>query len=126
MSLALPPEVERFLVDHVDSVAELEALAYLHANPDVDVAPDAVARALGVDPAWARAELERLASRGVVARGETPGTCRFASSPPASRRSIDAVMAAYRERRVSVIELIITKPSRHVLSFADAFRLRKD
>jgi hypothetical protein len=118
--------VERFLVDHVDSVAELETLVHLQANPDAEVGAEGVARALGVDAGWAADELERLAARGIVARGTQPGAFRFAPRTDELGRTIDEVLAAYRERRVTVISIITTKPSKHVLGFADAFRLRKD
>lgn len=126
MSVALPPDVERFLLDHVDSVAELECLVYLHDNPGAAIGRDAVARALGVDPGWAAAELERLAARGVVTMDAERRTFRYAPRTDELGRAIADVLAAYRERRVTVIRLITTKPSKHVLGFADAFRLRKD
>jgi hypothetical protein len=36
------------------------------------------------------------------------------------------VLRAFRERRVTVIDLVASKPSRHIRGFANAFRLRKD
>jgi hypothetical protein len=64
--------------------------------------------------------------QGLLEPGATSGTCRFAPPSPNLRRTIDEVLRAYRERRVTVIGLITTKPSKHVLGFAGAFRLRKD
>jgi hypothetical protein len=59
-----------------------------------------------------------------VAEGPPP-TYRYAP-PPELHRSIAGLVETYRERRVSVINLVYSRPSDAIRSFADAFRLRKD
>lgn len=45
---------------------------------------------------------------------------------PALAKGVDAVADAYGSYRVAIINLIFSKPSEGVQSFADAFRVRRD
>jgi hypothetical protein len=120
-------EVERFIFDHVDSVAQLEILLFLRASAAEDVTPEVVGRELRIDSAWAAAELAQLATRGFVAQSENAIMhYRFAPRTPALARGVALLVEAYNQRRVSVVSLIFSKPSRNIRTFADAFRLRKD
>ena len=124
----LPPDVQRFLVEHVDSIAQLEILHLLHASPGSQHTAAGIARALGFDPAWASSELENLTNRGFLAlspNGAAP-TFRFAPRTSELGETLEQVLRAFKERRVTVIDLVASKPSRHIRGFADAFRLRKD
>ncbi len=128
MSTTLPRDVERFLVEYIDSIAQLEILVLLHRAPDIEFPATAVARELGVDAAWALRELGGLAGRGLLAeRGNGAGSVfRFHPADPQLGALIDRVVQTFRERRLAVVDLVVTKPSRHILGFADAFRIRKD
>lgn len=128
MTDALDSRVERLLIDHVDSIAQLELLLLLHGRPAEGLTAAAVARELGMAPAWTATELANLASRGFLrtAGSDTAPTFRFAPEQGELAEAVDAVARAYRERRLTVVERIANKPSRHILGFADAFRLRKD
>jgi hypothetical protein len=128
VSEGLERDVERFLVEHIDSIAQLEILGLLYAEPETARTAGTVARIIGVDPAWAATELGRLVGRGFVApasNGRDP-TYRFAPSDPALAGTIERVLDAFRERRVTVVDLVASKPSPHIRGFADAFRWRKD
>jgi hypothetical protein len=119
-------EVERFIVDHVDSVAQLEILLFVRAH-GADVTPEVVGRELRIDPAWAATELAQLATRGFMARSENSTMhYRFAPQTPALERGVALLFEAYNQRRVTVVNLIFSKPSTNIRTFADAFRLRKD
>jgi hypothetical protein len=123
----LAADVERFLLDHVDSVAQLDALVLLHGRAPAELRVEAVARELGVDTAWAIRELTALADAGALGRRDhSPPAFRYAPASDALRATVDGVVRAYRERPVTVVEILMTKPSRHIRSFADAFRLRKE
>lgn len=50
---------------------------------------------------------------------------RFAPATEHLVRQTAAVAAAYRERRIKVIEFIFSKPNEDLLSFVRAFDLRK-
>ena len=128
MSGGLSRDVERFLVEHIDSIAQLEILGLLCGEPETARTAATIARVIGVDPAWAATELGRLVGRGFVAPATNGGdpAYRFSADDPALRETIERVLQAFRERRVTVVDLVATKPSPHVRGFADAFRWRKD
>ena len=60
----------------------------------------------------------------VVTPGEPP-KYRFNAASPDSAR-VSELEKIYKERRVSVISFIYSKPSDPLRAFSDAFRLRKD
>ena len=119
-------EVKRFITDHIGSIAQLEILLLVRARRDAALSAEAVARELRIDAEWAANELRSLAERGFLA--EQPGSPPAYSFAPESKdleRTIDAVDATYRERRVAVADLIFNKPIEHARAFADAFRFRR-
>jgi MarR family protein len=123
----LPPEVERFLDEHISSVGQLEVLLLLRARPGGELAPAEVARALGIDDGFATAELRELAAHGLLEeRGGTPPRFRYAPATSALGDAVTAVDQAYATRRLSVVNRIVAKPSPTIRAFADAFRLRKE
>ena len=123
----LPANVERFLADHVASVAQLEILMLLRARRAEELRPADVGRELRMDAAWAAAELEALAARGfLAARTSSEASYRFAPRSDGLEADLAAVIEAYGQRRVSVINAIYAKPTSNLRGFADAFRLRKD
>jgi hypothetical protein len=124
----LSSDVERFLIEHIDSIAQLEILGLLYAEPETARTAATVARIIGVDPAWAATELGRLVGRGFVAPATNGGdpAYRFSPSDPAVGETVERVLQAFRRRRVTVVDLVASKPSPHIRGFADAFRWRKD
>jgi hypothetical protein len=127
MAEELSSEVARFLDEHVASVGQLEVLLLLRERAGVSVTAADVAREVGIDPEFAGADLRELAAHGLLA--ECPGSSvgfRFAPASPALGAAVAAVAAAYAQRRVSIINRIVNKPSPTIRAFADAFRLRKE
>ncbi len=118
--------VRRFIVDHVDSVEQLEILLLLHQHPGRTWDAEAVARELRISALSAGDRLEDQARAGLLARVEgSPGRFRYAPGTPALDEAVSGLATAYAERRVTVINLIFSKPVDKIRTFADAFRLRK-
>jgi hypothetical protein len=57
---------------------------------------------------------------------EKEGRYRISREPSNLVPIASELQKAYRERPVTIIEMIYKKPPRQIQSFADAFRLRKD
>lgn len=55
----------------------------------------------------------------------THGSYRFAPETDELARNVQALAAAYRERRIKVIEFIFAKPNENLLNFVRAFELRQ-
>ena len=121
----LPPEVARFITEHIDAAEQLEILLLLHREPERDWTALDVSQAIYTVPASATLRLEALASAGfVTSTGEGDPRYRYAPANEGLRRQVDVLAEAYRADRVAVIKLIFSRPPDPVQSFADAFRLR--
>jgi hypothetical protein len=123
----LPEEVRRFIAHHIDSVEQLEILLLLHQQPGRAWSSEAVARELRIPSKSAGERLEDMVHDGPLSRqGVSPEEYRYG---PESMKLDDAVRGLatrYATHRVSVINLIYSKPIDKIRTFADAFRLRKD
>jgi hypothetical protein len=121
----LPAEVVQFILSDINSVDQLEVLLLLREQPNKDWSPAEVSRALYTQPESAASRLADLRARGLVARteGREP-LYRYQPVNARLRSLVDRLAQAYRQRRVSVISLIYSKPLDQVQAFADAFRIR--
>jgi hypothetical protein len=120
----LREDVDRLLRVHIHSVEQMEVLLLLRAHPSRDWTGAQAAQELRIDPDSAGGRLSDLHARGFLAPG-APGAFRYAPEHPDVARAVEGLAAAYAERRVTVINLIFSKPSERISSFADAFRLRR-
>jgi hypothetical protein len=122
---SLPEALRRFLADRIDSVEQLEILLLLARDPDIEWMPADVARALYTHPDSAGRRLAVLHLQGLLARSEA-GAYRYAASGTDAGELVEQLAVAYRERRVSVIGLIASRPMDNVRAFSDAFRLKRE
>jgi len=118
--------VRRLIADHLDSVAQLEALLLLRAAPERAWTPADVSRALVTRPEPAARLLEHLHEHGLTARDDGSGGHRYApAAVPAS--VVDALAECYATRRPTIVGLVFApRPSDAAQTFADAFRLRRE
>lgn len=124
MSAQLPDDVQRFIVDHINSVEQLEALLLVRSHPTRSWTTEEVSHALYTPVAAAQMRLSDLQARGLLS-AEGDGW-RYNSASAERDQLVGELARLYRERRVTVITLIYSKPQRQVQAFADAFKLRKD
>jgi hypothetical protein len=120
----IPESVRRVIAEHIDSVAELEAILLLRGSRDRGWTADAAGARLYVRTTVAEHVLSVLAARGFFA--STSGMYRYAPATPQLEAAVDELAAAYSEQLVTVTHLIHSKPSGGVRQFAEAFDLRKD
>jgi hypothetical protein len=124
---AIPSEVRALIAEHIDSVAQLEALLLIQATSGAGGAWDAerLGRELRINRDWAASQLQHLCAHGLL-NCDKPPHYTYAPRTPELARAVEGLAQAYAERRVSVIGLIFSKPMDKLRSFADAFRLRRD
>jgi hypothetical protein len=122
-----PADVERFINEQVNSVAQLEILLLLRSDSARQWTTSDVAGALRTTPETAAEQLATLRNQELAAQQDDAGQVyRYAPSSEELRQLIDRLAAIYEERRVTVITMIYSKPVSKVRTFADAFRLRKE
>jgi hypothetical protein len=126
-SASIPPRVRQFIIDHIDSVMQLEMLLLVAAPPQRAWTAKDLADLLRIDPAWVETQLRAMTAGGlVVAQQPDPAAFRYEPRSAELSQAVDELAKTYADRRVTVIGLIFAKPIDKIRSFADAFRLRKD
>src|SRR5262244_1587167 len=106
----VPEDLRDFILRHIDSVAQLEALLLLRANPDE---PWDVAKAAGrlyADKQEAAEVLARLCADGLLQCQD--GIFRYAPETAALRETVDRIADLYVRHLVPVTNMIHAKPRR--------------
>lgn len=127
MADEFPDKIRRFITEHFTSVEQLEALLLLRTDPARDWNAVQLSQALYTQPAAAAMRLADLRARGfLTAVDGSPPRYRYQPATAELASSVDDLAETYRERRVTVITLIYSRPTDPAQAFADAFRLRKE
>jgi len=123
----IPHDVKQFIVDKIDSVAELEGLLLFSRHPETEWDIQALAQRLYTTPQQTENVLAHLYSLGFLAVKEgEPNTYRYQPGSPALAEMVKGVAEVYSKYLVPVTNLIHSKPPQtKVQQFADAFKFRK-
>lgn len=119
----VPGDLRDFIVRYIDSVAQLEALLLLRANPAEDWNATNVASRLYASEQDAADVLGRLCDDGLIHCND--GIYRYASDNPEISELVDRLAETYSKHLIPVTNMIHAKP-RRIREFADAFKFRKD
>ncbi len=119
-------DVDRFVLDYIDSVPHLEALLLLWNSRPKRWSVEDMAKALFLAPQSTKEILDDLVRQRLIAP-PSEGLESYCYESDANRdQIIGSVDAAYRRELVRLSRLIHSKPSAAVREFARAFRLKKD
>ena len=119
----IPADVRQFILDHIDSVSELEALLLLRKYPGQSWSIQDVSGRIYLDEAPAARVLARLAACGLCITGV--GVYRYGPEAPHQAEIVDRLADLYARYLIPVTNLIHNKPTR-IRQFANAFLFRKD
>ena len=123
----IPEDVRQFIIDKIDSVAELEGLLLLRRHQETEWNSEALAQRLYTSQEQTEDVLKRLYSQGFLAVKESRTlTYRYQPSSLKLAEMVDLVAEIYSNYLVPVTNLIHSKPQTKVQQFADAFKLRKE
>jgi hypothetical protein len=127
MANDFPAEIEAFIGQHIESLAQLELLLLLRRESTRSWSYFDLARQLYITPDVCTGIIADLERRGFVLRDAADNNLvRYRSGGADVDQLIDQLAALYHQRRVAVITLIYSKPVKKVQTFADAFRLRRE
>jgi hypothetical protein len=122
----IDPRVRRFILESVHSVEQLEVLLLLHRDPARWWTAAQVSAELYTSLPSADNRLRDLAARKlVVAELTDPPRYRFEPGNEEACGLVGLLAETYRERRVTVITLVFSKPQDAIRDLADAFRIGK-
>jgi hypothetical protein len=125
---SISDEVKQFITDHINSLEQLEVLLLLQSNQTKEWSADQVARELRIDPNSTATRLADLYERRLlnVKQTENPPLYWYEPSTRTLERIVSELGRLYPDHRVSIINLIFSKPIDKIKTFADAFKLRED
>jgi len=122
----LPPDVVQFVHESIDSIEQLELLALLIESSHRYWDAASAGRALGVNPGKTQRDLERLATRNLLAVNlGADVSYRFEPGSSRLRETTEVFAAAYRHNPRALFRLVAERQTRAVRDFADAFRIRR-
>lgn len=122
--MADDPDLAAFVREHVRSVWAVELLLVLKRDPGRRWAAGDVVGELRASATLVNDILRRFERSGLVLKDDSDGW-RYAPASPVLDDLAGKLEAAYRQRPVSVINLIATPPD-PVQGLADAFKFRGD
>jgi hypothetical protein len=123
MSDRIPAVVADFVRERIGSIAELELLLLLSADPSRAWTAEDAAKGLYMAMTAVSDLLEQLRRQGILQLG--PAGYRYRPQSPQLEAAIAQVAEQYQLRRLAIIELIYSRPSGKIQSIADAFRFWK-
>jgi predicted ArsR family transcriptional regulator len=120
-------QIDRFLIDEIDSIPQLEALLLLWRDSSRDWSREEIAKSLYISPDAARAVLRHLEQHNLVREVDgNSGRYALVLESQERRDMLTDVAEVYRYELVRITNLIHGKASRAVRDFASAFRFKKD
>lgn len=122
----IPDDVRQFIVDKIDSVAELEGLLLLCRNSETEWNIEELAQRLYISQQQTEDVLAHLYLLGFLAvKDGVPPTYCFQPSSMELAEMVDQLAEVYSKYLIPVTNLIHSKPQTKVQKFADAFKFRK-
>ncbi len=127
MSELIPDEVQRFVVDHIDSIAELEALLFLREHRDRSWTCALVADRIYSSEDFTAGVLLKLSERRLLTVDPTtPPLFRYGPHAHEVERLLDQLAETYAKYLVPVTDLVHKKSRRNIQGLADAFKFKKE
>jgi predicted transcriptional regulator len=120
-------QVDRFILEQIDSVPHLEALLLLFNNQPKAWSAEEMARSLYVRSETASKILENLMQRRLIALSPQTST-EYVYSPEDDEKNklMESVQAVYSKEVIRISSTIHSKAPAGVRDFARAFRIKKD
>jgi hypothetical protein len=124
----IPDTIRSFILEKIESVAELEGLLILKENPAQKWTSPQLAERLYVDEQRSKELLTTLLAKGLVTVEGSEKNPEYRYLPESSDIGavVEELVSFYSKHIVPVTNLIHSRSTHKVQTFADAFKLRKD
>jgi predicted transcriptional regulator len=123
-SSRLDQNIEKFIFSCINSVEQLEILLLIRARKVLDI--DTITSDLRTSSTSVEKRLSDLMRKNLIVQREVEGRRQFFYEPPQHLAEIiDQLASIYNSHRVTVINLIFSKPSDALTGFSDAFRFKE-
>ncbi|QQO21900.1 hypothetical protein JJB98_19160 [Bradyrhizobium diazoefficiens] len=115
-------ELRGFILERIDSVAQIEALLLIRSDPRSQWSATRLAERLYISKAEAAEALSRLCASELLSCVDD--IYRLEGVPEQNRALIEQLVEVYSRHLIPVTNIVHSKP-RRIGSFADAFKFRK-
>jgi hypothetical protein len=124
----IPENIRRIFQDHIDSVEQLHVLVLLQDNGERAWTVQSISQELRSTPGSVEKRLRDLISRRLLAADSIgpEGSVRYLPYNEESAQNLRDITAFYKQRQYTAIDLIFSKSTSAMQSFADAFRFKKE
>lgn len=108
-SHGIPPEVQEFIFEYIDSIDQLDVMLLLRAQRDRAWTAQEVSAELRTNPGSAAHRLASLAALGLLqVENASPPSYRYSPATPQLERVVSELAEVCRVRRHKVYELIFS------------------
>lgn len=121
----IPEDVRGFITKNIDSIAQLEGLLLLRANPEALYNVATIAERLYISDAESEWLLQDLYENGLIGRNDSLEYFYQPQSPELTAM-VAKLSDIYSRYLLAVTHYIHSKSKSRVQEFANAFRIRKD
>jgi predicted transcriptional regulator len=118
-------KAQSFIAQYIRSVEQLEIFLTLAKEPRKPLSVSQIFKQIQSSENSIADGLRRFVEEG-LAVAEENSRFRIPEKPTWLMEVAAELQSLYRERRVTIIEMIYTKPAGPIESFAEAFRIRKE
>jgi hypothetical protein len=123
----LPDAVRHLILTKIPSVLQLEILLHLYAARPRFLAIHEISSSLRIESEPLLDQLSELEGRGLAASQKPPRQAySFATTSVQEEGAVRQLVELYRERPVTIIGLIYSRPNEKIRTLADAFRIRQE
>jgi hypothetical protein len=123
----IPEDVRNFILQNIDSIAQLEGLLLLRADTATSWDIPSLSKRLYVTDTEAEKLVAALCTRGLFkAEEKTPLRYRYAPKNPDLADKVAKLAELYAHYLVPITTLVHEKSNNKVREFADAFWIRKE
>lgn len=127
-SSVIPKDIQWFLLNNIDSIAQLEGLLLLHSDIEQQWTLNTIAKRLYISESDVMNCFNKLCDAGLLVSDSTGGVFIYKYSPASFdlHQMIERTATIYSHYLLAVTHLIHEKPKTRIQEFADAFLIRKD
>jgi len=126
VSSPIATHILEFVAKNLDSIPELEALLLLSESQGREWTEDELAARIYVSPQAARAVVEALHRRGLVALAPDASTFRFGAVTSTEASIVKELAIEYRKHLIPLTMFLHSKGTAAVKEFARAFDIKRD
>jgi hypothetical protein len=122
----IPEDVQKFILENIDSIAQMEGLLLLRANPDRKWSAEDVARRIYIKKSEAEIFMNRLSARQLILTSGGQNPLYEYKPHPELENMVQRMADAYSRYLLPVTHLIHSKEKFKIQNFADAFKIKKE